>query len=775
MPDAPPEYERIVDREIEPFEIEDPEDGQSSRFSHVKTRFIMPVRYFVVDPVVRWYQAFCGLVETLVSKVMSPILAWRLFSLGIVTFIFIYCINLYGAGSGKPTTFTEHREFAKRLDEFVDRGNLRHTAEYFASIPHLSGTIGDRVTAEYISEAFTSFGISEVEINRKEVFLTHRNQSRLVLLDGEQVVAEANFLEGSISDDKAQVQPQPHMSLELGGDVRGRIIYGNYGSLEDMLRLKAMPDLDIANKIVFVKYGKGDPSIAAARIAEMGAAAVIFFSEKHPVAAPWPDGPDYGEESVQNACMGIPYIWPGDIFSPGWSSSSPIRVADVSTARSIVHIPVGSLSWKEVGPFLKAMEGYGEDVTENWGNNGYPKEVERWYTGNDSSPEVHLTLDVEMEDRHAIHNVLARISGAQHDIDSQIVFIGAKMDSFCFGGVGLSGLSTLLQVARVMGRLHLEHNWKPARSIIFGAWDGTTQNFAGATEWMELVAPRAVEAGIIYIDLDKGVTGSESLVADGNPSIDLRGLFGFSEETRQINPLFSNLDVFSSHVGIPSVSLGVAGQAPVYPKDSCFEALEWQEKFGDADFSGHETLAKAASHLLYEFANHPILPFNLTYYAENVKTYTDDLRDYADTVLGPKRAAHLSEEFGSMDELLNQIKKGGQKFDDFAHRWGEAMADPGAKESAPLTRLRETWNRRVMEFHKLLLSHSGIGTRNWFKNVIIGPQFDDDVSDIYSGTFPGIRDAITSKGLPMIRLAMGVTLGHLNEAADSLMDVPDWI
>lgn len=124
------------------------------------------------------------------------------------------------------------------------------------------------------------------------------------------------------------------------------------------------------------------------------------------------------------------------------------------------NIPSIPLSWRDAQPLLKAIKGYGQPCPSEW-QGGVP-DIE-WWSGNLSSPIVHLKNEQDEIEQQPIWNVMGRISGVEQREKS--IIIGNHRDSWDFGAVDPgSGTAVLLEVVRIFGDL-VSRGWRPLRTI----------------------------------------------------------------------------------------------------------------------------------------------------------------------------------------------------------------------------------------------------------------------------------------------------------------------
>jgi N-acetylated-alpha-linked acidic dipeptidase len=69
-----------------------------------------------------------------------------------------------------------------------------------------------------------------------------------------------------------------------------------------------------------------------------------------------------------------------------------------------------------------------------------------------------------------------------------------------------SGTATLLELAKGLGKLYTEHNWRPLRTIYLLSWSGEEYGLLGSTGWAELNAP-LIHRALAYLNCDTVVSG----------------------------------------------------------------------------------------------------------------------------------------------------------------------------------------------------------------------------------------------------------------------------
>jgi N-acetylated-alpha-linked acidic dipeptidase len=92
------------------------------------------------------------------------------------------------------------------------------------------------------------------------------------------------------------------------------------------------------------------------------------------------------------------------------------------------NIPSIPLAWRDAQPLLQAIKGFGIASPPEW-RGGVP-DVE-WWSGNLSSPIVHLKNEQDEADQQAIWNVVGAIRGTEQAEKS--IIVGNHRDAWAFG------------------------------------------------------------------------------------------------------------------------------------------------------------------------------------------------------------------------------------------------------------------------------------------------------------------------------------------------------
>eukprot|EP01121_Diplochlamys_sp_Union-15-3_P003551 TRINITY_DN1347_c0_g1_i1.p1 TRINITY_DN1347_c0_g1~~TRINITY_DN1347_c0_g1_i1.p1 ORF type:complete len:626 (+),score=116.52 TRINITY_DN1347_c0_g1_i1:35-1879(+) len=533
--------------------------------------------------------------------------------------------------------------------------NARETSKHLSSAPHIAGSYEDYDTAVWVRDQFLEYGIPDAQIQTYEVMLSYPVQRRVALVYPSSY--ECVLKEEAIPEDETSGDPRAidtFNGYSDSGDVEGELVYANYGRIEDFEELDNM-GLNLTGKIVIVRYGKIFRGNKVQLAAQRGAIGVLIYSDpaddgfaRGPV---YPEGPYRTNTSVQRGS--VSYALGGDPITPGYPSTPNAPRYTFQQARNemyqLPNIPVQPISYGDAAPLLSSIElnpapaAWRGALPLNYNIGPGPARVQMNITVNDT--------------RTTIWNVIARIKGSVEP--DRLVLIGSHRDAWTFGNVDpISGQTTMLEAARGIGQIY-KKGWRPRRSIMFCSWDAEEYNLIGSVEFVEQYEKLLIEQGVIYINLDTAVFGTESFSASGVPSIGeilrssskriniptpkdtpaktIYNLWSQSQgniNQTKLDLLGSGSDFlgFISHIGIPSADLSFeSDDYAVY--HSNYDSYYWTSHFGDPTFEYHTSLAKLTGLLALQFIDSKVLPFDLTEYASYLYDWIKEVENYAKATL----------------------------------------------------------------------------------------------------------------------------------------------
>jgi hypothetical protein len=590
----------------------------------------------------------------------------------------------------------------------VDTGRLRGVVKHFSSYAHIAGTEGDYATALDIEAMFHKANLDEVD---KEFYVyvnyPKKNGRAVQIMDekGEKPIWTAKLEEEEVGGETAGHQTYVFHGHSKSGDVKGPLIYANYGSREDFQKLKDK-GIEAKGAIALVRYGgtQGDRALKVKAAELAGFAGCIIYSD------PADDGGHMPEDAVQRGAVSLMSWVVGDVLTPGWESTKDQPRMKISETPGLVQIPSLPLAARDAQVLLQHLKGHGEKVPSEW--EGRVNKVDEWWTGNSSSPIVRLQNEQDEIEQQPVWNVYGRILGMEQT--SKSIIIGNHRDAWAFGATDPhSGTAIMIEVARILGGL-LERGWRPLRTIEFMSWDAEEYNLIGSTEFVEKNLKRLQEDAFAYINLDTVVAGDE-LHAAGSPALKqafLRTLGRISDPKRNAtlkelwngrNGQFEGLGAGSDYVafqdmaGTSSIDLAFTGKP--FPYHSSYDNFGRMERETDPEFVYHKLMCQVVGLLVLDLADRTVLPFDILGYARSLKEWMNDLEQWTSKQAGVPDSLSLKE----MHDAIDLINKRAEDFDKWETKWETAIMSSGGWEDNEWGMARVAYNTKMGAFDTALL------------------------------------------------------------------------
>ncbi|KAL2022831.1 hypothetical protein VTK56DRAFT_4362 [Thermocarpiscus australiensis] len=664
----------------------------------------------------------------------------------------------------------------------IDPRRIREHLKHFTSYAHIAGTEGDFALMEDTELLFRTYGLEDVTRDVYHVYLNYpKPGGRAVEILGpdNKPIWSAKLEEEETGSTTAGHQTYVFHGHSRSGDVKGPLIYANYGSREDFQALKDS-GVDTHGAIALVRYygSQADRALKVKAAELAGFAGCIIYSD------PADDGFLKGEtapkgrfmpaDGVQRGAVSLMSWVVGDVLTPGWGSKENMPRMKVDQTKGLVKIPSLPLAWRDAQVLLQHLKGFGQRVPGAWVG-GVP-DIGEWWTGNGSSPLVRLKNEQDEVEKQPIWNVYGRISGIEQG--EKKVIIGNHRDSWAFGAADPhSGTAVMLEVIRVLGDL-VGRGWRPLRTIEFMSWDGGEYNLIGSTEYVEQNDEALRNDALAYINLDTAVTGDTfhaagspvfrklllqilNRVGDPNLNVTLRDLWDRRKADLEGLGAGSDYVAFQDIVGTSSLDLYFDGAG--YPYHSSYENFEWMERVGDPGFVYHTLLGQVLGLLILELADRPIMPFDMPAYADNLSRWIKELGSWTKK-LGADGANPLS--LNSLEKAADELSLSVRAFTKWEVNWENSVVAANGWEPAGLGRRRCEYNSRMARFETDLLDAEGIPNRTQFKHVIFGPQLWSGYDEAY---FPSIRDAVLSGNWTLAQLTVEKVAAIIKQAAANLV------
>lgn len=214
------------------------------------------------------------------------------------------------------------------VQESVIAENMRDYLEHITSYDHMAGTEGDFVLSQWVAGLFTAAGLEDVRTDEFGVYLNYpKADGRAVeLLGADGTVQWA----AKIEEDQAYMDPPRQQTMVFHGhsktgDVKGPLIYANYGSREDFKRLYDS-GIETTGAIALVKYygSQGDRALKVKAAELAGFVGCIIYSDPSEdgflKGEVWPNGRYLPSDGVQRGAVSLMSWVVGDVLTPGWAS-----------------------------------------------------------------------------------------------------------------------------------------------------------------------------------------------------------------------------------------------------------------------------------------------------------------------------------------------------------------------------------------------------------------------------------------------------------------------
>ncbi|RXS95764.1 M28 family peptidase [Silvibacterium dinghuense] len=645
------------------------------------------------------------------------------------------------------------------------------------AVPHIASSKEDYATAQYVAKKFKAAGL-ETTIVPYKVWLNLPAESKITATTADGKPLMSGPTPEHVSHDPFQDDPRvimPFNGSSASGDVTADVVYANYGRPEDFQKL-ADAGIDIAGKIVIVRYGMNFRGVKAYIAQEKHAAGLVIYSDPaddgYFRGDKYPNGPYRPDTGVQRGSIQYMFKYPGDPTTPGIASTPDLPMSKripPSQATSQPTIPSIPISYHDAAPILEAMKG--ATVPHGW-QGALPF---TYHLGGAGAVKVHLVLKQDYQYR-TIWDVIGKIPGTEAPNDW--VVAGNHRDAWVYGAVDPnSGTAAMLESVHGIGEL-LKQGWRPRRTIVFASWDAEEEGLIGSTEWAEGHADELAHA-VAYFNTDVGVSGP-NFDASAVPSLkefirqvtkevpspkggsvydqwkkqqDQRPALGVQEHASkesahldndvEIGDLGSGSDFtpFIQHLGVPSSDIGSGGPYGVY--HSVFDNYAWFTMNADPTFVYEQEMARVFGLEVLHMADADVLPYDYVTYAREIEEYIGAAKKKAQT-------EGLTLDTSAAEDATKQFLAAAKAI--------KAKQDhPSGNDAALNTSLRATEGD--------FLSAAGLPNRPWFKHTVYAPG---EYTGYAAVVIPGVNEALDAKKAEQAQAQLAVLTEAIQRAAATL-------
>jgi N-acetylated-alpha-linked acidic dipeptidase len=668
-----------------------------------------------------------------------------------------------------PSHSNAQREWEARFRSSVSADNIREFNKRLSARPHHVGSPYDKDNAEWILAKFKEWGY-DAHIETFDVLFPTPKERVLEMIAPTKFKAKLQESALSVDPTSGQTAEQlpTYNAYSVDGDVTAPLVYVNDGSRDDYETLDRL-GISVKGAIVIARYGEAWRGVKPKVAAERGAIGCIIYSDPQQdgfhEGLDYPNGGMRPKDGVQRGSV-MDTDYPGDPLTPGVGSTKDAKRLSIKEAKTITKIPVLPISYEDAQPLLAALTG--PVAPESW-RGGLPIT----YRIGPGPAKVHLKVTSNW-DLKPVNDVIAKLPGAT--TPDEWVIRGNHHDAWVNGANDPdSGMASVLEEARALGEL-VRQGWKPARTIIFTAWDGEEPGLLGSTEYVETHLSELQDHTVAYINSDTNergffhARGSHSLehfisdvardITDPEKNIPVwkrAQLYRIAnaksaedrQELRQRSDLRigalgdgSDYTAFIHHAGIASLNLGFGGEDEGGEYHSIYDDFYWYTHFSDTDFAYGRVLAQTAGTAVMRLADADLLPYQFTNSVETIRQYVKDLQKSLKASQDEIRERNLQIEEGVFSATADPkktsvpppvekvpifmnfapLENGLETLEKSVNRYQHAMQQAQAKGVDVLSNhsLKDV-NQRLLHVEHSFTSTEGLPDRPWFRHQIYAP------------------------------------------------------
>jgi len=630
--------------------------------------------------------------------------------------------------------------------------------------PHMAGTAAQARTRDYVIDKMKSWGL-ETEVRAYSIWMPHPTSTRVWRISPDPI--ELNLQEGRVAEDTTSFafpQVTPFNGYGAAGDVRGDVVYVNYGLIEDYAQLDSM-GVSVKGKIAIARYGRSFRGIKAREAEKHGALGLIIYSDPADVGYArgdvYPAGPMRPSQGIQRGSV---MNMNGDPSTPGYpSTTNAKRIA--AGSMDVPRIPVLPISYGNAAELLRGLAG--QSIPQAW-QGGLPF---RYHVGpGPVQARIAVETDAATNPYKQIWDTFGTVRGSVYP--DEIVIIGGHRDAWGPGAAdNVSGTVSVLEAARAISEQVKAGN-RPKRTIVFATWDAEEWGLIGSTEFVEQDSLRLARSAVAYLNQDDvaqgpnfGGGGSPSLRAllrdvtkkvpdpSGNGSVyDVwRKRANLSADT--LEPQMgdpgggSDFAGFYNHLGIPIADWGFGGPSGVY--HSAYDSYHWMQKFGDPTFAFHATNARIGTAALLRIANADILPYDYVEYARTMQRFSSQVE-----------RAIADKHWKLSGAVLNAAVA---RMETAAVAFTTARDRALASQLSPM--IAKQVNATLLGVERELTRPQGLVTRPWFRNLVYA---SDENNGYATMVLPSVNEAIRGGDESVVEREVADLVARFDSATQAL-------
>lgn len=635
-----------------------------------------------------------------------------------------------------PSQLAEQKKFETGYLNAVNFDRFKDHLTELTKNPHIAGTPENELVKDYLVNIMEDAGM-RVKVWPYDVYLpNHPGKSELQIISPVQLTLSQK--EGALPEDPFSNDPRLHLGFNAfsgSGDVTAEVVYVNYGTREDFMKLAEM-GVPLEGKIAVARYGGNFRGYKAKYAEQYGMIGLVVYTDPKDSGFTrgdvYPKGPFFNETTIQRGSM-LTLDYTGDPLTPNEPAlplDEPEKVDRLDPKDVAFHtIPVTPIGYGAAKEILSRMTG--SEVPEAW-QGGLPFTYR--ITGG-TELKVRVMVD-QKPDFIRANNVVGTFEGSE--FPDEWIILGSHYDAWSFGATDPnSGTAMLLTLAEALGELY-KNGQKPSRSILIGHWDAEEQGVIGSTEWVEHLKKDLSAKAVSYMNFDAGVSG-RNFGASAAPTLKKLIINASKEVTypdsaktvfdiwagQSPEPRIGNLGggsdhiAFYMHVGVPSLSGGSGGPSAYH---SNYDNFHYYSKFVDPSFKMGGAVAQLFGLVAIRQANAAVIPYDVPRYAQDLKGHVEQAE---------KNVKTIAPDFTEFDQINAALTK--LNASSFAYQTAlDAALFTGKISAKKLQKI----NTGLIGLEKSWIDPRGMYYGEWYKSLYV---CNDPFSGYASWILPGIQ------------------------------------
>jgi N-acetylated-alpha-linked acidic dipeptidase len=628
------------------------------------------------------------------------------------------------------------KKFEEEYLKAVDYDRFKVHLSELTKNPHIAGTPENELVKDYMVNIMSAAGMN-VKVWPYDVYLpNHPGKSELQIISPVQLTLSQK--EGALDEDPFSKDQRLHLGFNAfsgSGDVTAQVVYVNYGTREDFMKLAEL-GVPLEGKIAVARYGGNFRGYKAKYAEQYGMIGLVVYTDPKDSGFTrgevYPKGPFFNETTIQRGSM-LTLDYTGDPLTPGKPAlplDGPEKVERLDPKDVAFHtIPVTPIGYGAAKEILSRMTG--SEAPEAWqGGLDFKYRI----TGGEDL-KVRVMVD-QKPDFIKANNVVGTFQGSE--FPDEWIILGSHYDAWSFGATDPnSGTAMLLTFAEALGELY-KNGQKPSRSILIGHWDAEEQGIMGSTEWVEHLKKELGAKAVSYMNFDGGVSGRnfgasaaptlKKLIIDASKEV----MYPDSAKTvfdiwagRNPEPGIGNLGggsdhiAFYMHVGVPSLSGGSGGPTAYH---SNYDNFHYYSKFSDPSFKMGGAVAQLFGLVAIRQANAAVIPYDVPRYAQDLKGH------FEQAVKNVKTIDPNFREFDQVNSALAKLEASSTAY--------QSALEAGLSSGKISAKKLQKINSGLIGLEKSWIDPKGMYYGEWYKSLYV---CNDPFSGYASWILPGIQ------------------------------------